>query len=74
MSPMVRIARHDRRLEHHRTGEPRVAIRERVTGPNDAIWSLVERNVTIGTVVPNNDREWRATVDEDGHYCFAMAL
>jgi hypothetical protein len=43
-----------------RTGEPPVAIRERVIGPNDAICSLTERNVTIGIAVPNNDREWRA--------------
>jgi hypothetical protein len=58
---------------HLRTGEPPV-IRERVAGPNDTICSLIERKVTIGTAVPNNDREWRATADEDGHYCFAVAL
>jgi hypothetical protein len=50
---------------HLRTGEPPVAIRERVAGPNDTICSLIERNVTIGTAVPNNDREWRARRDSN---------
>ena len=29
---------------------------------------------TAGFGVPDFVSKWRATVDEDGHYCFAVAL
>jgi len=25
-------------------------------------------------IAPQNRKKWRATADEDGHYCFAVAL
>jgi site-specific DNA recombinase len=32
------------------------------------------RAKTAGFGVPSSVPKWRATVDEDGHYCFAVAL
>jgi hypothetical protein len=29
---------------------------------------------TVGFGVPSSVPKWRATADEDGHYCFAVAL
>ena len=46
----------------------------RITGPNDAICDLIERHEAMGAMVPNFEKRWRATVDEDGHYSFAVAL
>jgi hypothetical protein len=40
----------------------------RITGPSDAICDLIERHEKMGAMVPNFDREWRASQNKTADF------
>ncbi|MBN9601516.1 MAG: hypothetical protein J0G33_01130 [Afipia felis] len=47
----------------------------RISGPNDAICSLMERHETLGSAVPIIDREWRAIQNKTANsYIIEIAI